>query len=215
MRILSYILVPLSIYFPWGDTKFPLFTWDAHTMPFLPYTPPNHLMSDSIPLLLIMQNTYKPLIIGKGMADIIVNRKSFKLLPRMTRDFMKRATEEINIITRSFTWADDETLEVMYALINKGVRIKIVGKFGEESKDIIRKLIKLGAIVKLHEFAGEARFMIIDEKEVVFAIREPLTPTERHYVGIMIKDESTAKTVKQYIFNGIFKEAEEADYVVS
>lgn len=133
----------------------------------------------------------------------------------MTRDFMKRATEEINIITRSFTWADDETLEVMYALINKGVRIKIVGKFGEESKDIIRKLIKLGAIVKLHEFAGEARFMIIDEKEVVFAIREPLTPTERHYVGIMIKDESTAKTVKQYIFNGIFKEAEEADYVVS
>ncbi|MBU7031615.1 MAG: hypothetical protein HXS53_03715 [Theionarchaea archaeon] len=149
------------------------------------------------------------------MADIIVNRKSFKLLPRMTRDFMKRATEEINIITRSFTWADDETLEVMYALINKGVRIKIVGKFGEESKEIIKQLVKLGAIVKLHEFAGEARFMIIDEKEVVFAIREPLTPTERHYVGIMIKDESTAKTVKQYVFNGIFKEAEEADYVVS
>lgn len=133
----------------------------------------------------------------------------------MTRDFMKRATEEINIITRSFTWADDETLEVMYALINKGVRIKIVGKFGEESKEIIKQLVKLGAIVKLHEFAGEARFMIIDEKEVVFAIREPLTPTERHYVGIMIKDESTAKTVKQYVFNGIFKEAEEADYVVS
>ncbi|MBU7044684.1 MAG: hypothetical protein HXS47_13920 [Theionarchaea archaeon] len=149
------------------------------------------------------------------MADIIVNRKSFKVLPRMTRDFMKRASEEVNIITRSFTWADDETLETMYALINKGVRIKIVGKYGDESKEIIKKLIKLGAIVKLHEFAGEARFMIIDEKEVVFAIREPLTPTERHYVGIMVKDESTAKTVKQYIFDGIFKEAEEADYVVS
>jgi uncharacterized protein YtpQ (UPF0354 family) len=162
-----------------------------------------------------MQNTYKSLIIGEDMADIIVNRKSFKLLPRMTRDFMKRAAEEINIITRSFTWVDEETLEAMYALINKGVRIKIVGKYGNESKEQIKKLIKLGAILKLHEFAGEARFMIIDEKEVVFAIREPLTPTERHYVGIMIKDESTAKTVKQYIFDGIFKEAEEADHVLS
>jgi hypothetical protein len=149
------------------------------------------------------------------MADIIVNRKSFKVLPRMTRDFMKRASEEVDIITRSFTWADDETLEAMYALINKGVRIKIVGKYGDESKEIIKQLLKLGAIVKLHEFAGEARFMIIDDKEVVFAIREPLTPTERHYVGILIKDESAAKTVKQYVFDAIFKEGEEADYVVS
>lgn len=149
------------------------------------------------------------------MADLIVNRKSFKSLPRMTRDFMKRASEEIDIITRSFTWADDETLEVMYALINKGVRIKIVGKYGDESKDIIKQLSRLGAVVKLHEFAGEARFMIIDEKEVVFAIREPLTPTERHYVGILIKDESTARTVKQYIFDAIFKEAEESNYVIT
>jgi len=47
------------------------------------------------------------------MADIIVNRKSFKRLPRVTREFMKRASEEIDIITRSFTWADDETLEDM------------------------------------------------------------------------------------------------------
>jgi hypothetical protein len=184
-------------------------------MCFLPYAPLNHLLADSITLWYIMQNTYKSLIVEKDMADIIVNRKSFKLLPRMTRDFMKRAAEEINIITRSFTWVDEETLEAMYALINKGVRIKIVGKYGDESKEQIKKLIKLGAILKLHEFAGEARFMIIDEKEVVFAIREPLTPTERHYVGIMIKDESTAKTVKQYIFDGIFKEAEEADYVLS
>jgi len=149
------------------------------------------------------------------MADIIVNRKSFKRLPRVTREFMKRASEEIDIITRSFTWADDETLEDMYALINKGITIKVVGKYGDESKDVIRQLLKLGAIVKLHEFAGEARFMIIDEKEVVFAIREPLTPTERHYIGILIKDESTAKTVKQYVFDAIFKEAEEADYVIS
>jgi len=149
------------------------------------------------------------------MADIIVNRKSFKLLPKMTRDFMRRASEEINIITRSFTWADDETLEVMYALINKGIKIRIVGKYGDESKDIIRQLLKLGAIVKLHEFAGEARFMVIDEKEVVFAIREPLTPTERHYVGILMKDESSARTVKQYIFDAIFKEAEDAAYVFS
>lgn len=149
------------------------------------------------------------------MADIIVNRKSFKLLPKMTRDFMKKAGEEVDIITRSFTWADDETLEAMYVLINKGVKIKIVGKYGDESKDIIRQLFKLGAVVKLHEFAGEARFMIIDEKEVVFAIREPLTPTERHYVGILIKDESTAKTVKQYIFDTIFKEAEDASYVAT
>ncbi|MBU7019196.1 MAG: hypothetical protein HXS54_07525, partial [Theionarchaea archaeon] len=96
----------------------------------------------------------------------------------------------------------------------KGVKIKIVGKYGDESREIIEQLLKLGAIVKLHEFAGEARFMIIDEKEVVFAIREPLTPTERHYVGILIKDESTARTVKQYIFDGIFKEAEEASYVI-
>ncbi|MGC1122052.1 MAG: TrmB family transcriptional regulator sugar-binding domain-containing protein [Candidatus Methanofastidiosia archaeon] len=149
------------------------------------------------------------------MADIIVNRRSFKQLPRMTRDFMKRASSEIDIITRSFTWADDETMEAMYALINKGVRINIVGKYGDESRDIIRQLIKLGATVKLHEFAGEARFMIIDEKEVVFAIREPLTPTERHYVGILMKDESTSRTVKQYVFDAIFKEAEEASYVVS
>jgi len=162
-----------------------------------------------------MQNTYKSLISLTCMADIIVNRKSFKRLPRVTREFMKRASEEIDIITRSFTWADDETLEDMYALINKGITIKVVGKYGDESKDVIRQLLKLGAIVKLHEFAGEARFMIIDEKEVVFAIREPLTPTERHYIGILIKDESTAKTVKQYVFDAIFKEAEEADYVIS
>jgi hypothetical protein len=149
------------------------------------------------------------------MADVIVNRKSFKLLPRMTREFMKRASQEVDIITRSFTWVDEETLEAMYALINKGVMIKVVGKYGDESKDVIQQLLKLGAIVKLHEFAGEARFMILDEKEVVFAIREPLTPTERHYVGILINDESTAKVVKQYIFDGIFKEAEEAAYVVS
>ncbi|MGD2247799.1 MAG: TrmB family transcriptional regulator sugar-binding domain-containing protein [Candidatus Methanofastidiosia archaeon] len=149
------------------------------------------------------------------MADIIVNRKSFKQLPKMTRDFMKRASKEIDIITRSFTWADDETLEAMYVLINKGVIIKIVGKHGEESKDIIKQLLKLGAVVKLHEFAGENRFMIIDEKEVVFAIREPLTPTERHYVGILINDESTTRIVKQYIFDAIFKEAEDASYVVS
>jgi uncharacterized protein YtpQ (UPF0354 family) len=148
------------------------------------------------------------------MADIIVNRKSFKLLPRMTRDFMKRTSEEIDIITRSFTWADDETLDSMYALINKGVTIKIVGKYGDESREVIQQLLTLGATVKLHEFAGEARFMIIDEKEVVFAIREPLTPTEVHYVGILIKDESTAKTVKQYIFDAIFKEAEDANYVI-
>ncbi len=149
------------------------------------------------------------------MADIIVNRKSFKQLPRMTRDFMKRASQEVDIITRSFTWADDETLEAMYVLINKGVTIKIVGKYGDESRDVIQQLLKLGATVRLHEFAGEARFMIIDEKEAVFAIREPLTPTERHYVGILIADESTAKTVKQYIFDAIFKEAEDASYVVS
>ncbi|MBU6996432.1 MAG: hypothetical protein HXS41_07535 [Theionarchaea archaeon] len=149
------------------------------------------------------------------MADIIVNRKSFKQLPKMTRDFMKRASSEIDIITRSFTWADDETLETMYALINKGVKINIVGKYGDESREVIRQLIKLGATVKLHEFAGETRFMIIDEKEVVFAIREPLTPTERHYVGILMKDESTSRTVKQYVFDAIFKEAEEASYVVS
>lgn len=162
-----------------------------------------------------VQNTYKSPPVLEHMADIIVNRKSFKLLPRLTRDFMKRASEEIDIITRSFTWADDETLEAMYALINKGVKIKVVGKYGDESKEVIGQLLRLGAIVKLHEFAGEARFMIMDEKEVVFAIREPLTPTERHYVGIFIKDESTAKVVKQYIFDLIFKEAEEADYVVS
>lgn len=149
------------------------------------------------------------------MADIIVNRKSFKLLPKMTRDFLKRASEEVDIITRSFTWVDDETLDAMYALVNKGVKIRIVGKYGDESKDAIQQLLKLGAIVKLHEFAGEARFMIIDENEVVFAIREPLTPTERHYVGIMIKDESTAKMVKQYIFDSIYKEAEEATYALS
>lgn len=160
------------------------------------------------------QNTYKSVTALDGMADIIVNRKSFKMLPRMTRDFMKRASEEVDIITRSFTWADDETLDVMYALINKGVTIKVVGKYGDESKETIQQLLKLGAIVKLHEFAGEARFMIIDEKEVVFAIREPLTPTERHYVGILIKDESTTRVVKQYIFDAIFKEAEEADYVI-
>lgn len=128
---------------------------------------------------------------------------------------MKRASSEIDIITRSFTWADDETLETMYALINKGVKINIVGKYGDESREVIRQLIKLGATVKLHEFAGETRFMIIDEKEVVFAIREPLTPTERHYVGILMKDESTSRTVKQYVFDAIFKEAEEASYVVS
>jgi hypothetical protein len=149
------------------------------------------------------------------MADIIVNRKSFKQLPRMTRDFMRRASKEIDIITRSFTWADDETLEAMYASINKGIKIKIVGKYGDESKDIINQLLKLGATVRLHEFAGEARFMIIDQKEVVFAIREPLTPTERHYVGILINDESTTRMVKQYIFDAIFKEAEDATYVVS
>lgn len=149
------------------------------------------------------------------MADIIINRKSFKQLPKMTRDFMKRASKEIDIITRSFTWADDETLEAMYVLINKGVIVKIVGKYGEESKDIITQLLKLGAVVKLHEFAGENRFMIIDEKEVVFAIREPLTPTERHYVGILINDESTTRIIKQYIFDAIFKEAEDASYVVS
>ena len=163
----------------------------------------------------MLQNTYISSTTVHNMADIIVNRKSFKLLPRMTRDFMKRASEEIDIITRSFTWVDDETLEAMYALVNKGVRIRIVGKYGDESKEVIEQLLRLGAIVKLHEFAGEARFMIIDEKEVVFAIREPLTPTERHYVGILIKDESTARVVKQYIFDAIFKEAEEADYVLS
>ncbi|KYK33921.1 MAG: hypothetical protein AYK18_04335 [Theionarchaea archaeon DG-70] len=165
--------------------------------------------------LRVLQNTYKLLITLEHMADIIVNRKSFKLLPRMTRDFIRRASKEIDIITRSFTWVDDETLEALYVLINKGIKIRIVGKYGDESKEVIKNLLKLGAIVKLHEFAGEARFMIIDEKEVVFAIREPLTPTERHYVGILIKDESAAKVVKQYIFDAIFKEAEEAEYVVS
>jgi hypothetical protein len=54
--------------------------------------------------------------------------------------------------------------------------------------------------------------MIIDGQELHFAIREPLKPTVRYYIGIRIDDVSSAAAMKTYVFEEIWKEAEDASY---
>ena len=146
------------------------------------------------------------------MAEVFVLRKDFRQLPSVTLDIIAKARSEILIVTRSFTWASDDVVKYLSALKKKGVQIRIIGRFGEEGKSAIRHLLEAGIPVRLHEFAGENRFMIIDGEELHFAIREPLKPTVRCYVGIRIHDISSAENMKTYVFEEIWKEAEEASF---
>jgi hypothetical protein len=146
------------------------------------------------------------------MADVSVLRRDFRQLPMVTLDIISRAQKEVLIVTRSFTWVGDDVVKVLSKLKERGVEIRIIGRFGEEGKAAIRHLLDDDIPVRLHEFAGENTFMIIDGQELHFAIREPLKPTVRYYIGIRIDDVSSAAAMKTYVFEEIWREAEEASY---
>lgn len=146
------------------------------------------------------------------MADVTTLRCDFRQLPAVTLDLLVKARHEILVVTRSFTWVGEEVVKALLESKKKAVEIRIIGRFGEESKPAIRRLLDAGIAVRLHEFAGENRFMIIDGEELHFAIREPLKPKLRYYVGIRIHDAASATSMKTHVFEEIWKEAEEASY---
>ncbi|MCD1294474.1 hypothetical protein CUJ83_05600 [Methanocella sp. CWC-04] len=129
-------------------------------------------------------------------------------VPSFTAGRIASASNSVEIVTRSLTWLDGETLRAIQEASNRGVLIRVITYHQPELEEGIKALKDAGVKVRSHEYSRDVRFIVADGEFVAFAIREPPRTTSSSYFGLWINSRDACSKVLEHIFEPAWQEAE-------
>ena len=152
--------------------------------------------------------SYRPLPKAKECPMVEAVRDEASEVPSFTARNVDAALESVDIISRSLTWLDDESLNSARAAVQRGVKVRVITYKHPELEADARALTDAGVEVRSHEYSRDVRFMMIDGEFIAFAIREPPRVTRPAYFGLMIRDRDVCRKMLQYIFDPAWSDSE-------
>ncbi|HTY89714.1 MAG TPA: hypothetical protein VMC84_00905 [Methanocella sp.] len=129
-------------------------------------------------------------------------------VPAFTAKHIDAALKSVDMISRSLTWLDDQSLNATRAAVQRGILVRIITYKHPELLSDTRALTDAGAEVRSHEYSKDVRFMIVDGEFISFAIREPPKVTQPAYFGLLIRDKGVCRSMLEYIFEPAWEDAE-------
>lgn len=152
--------------------------------------------------------SYRP-ITKKGECPMVeAIRDEASVVPAFTARHIDAALKSVDMISRSLTWLDDQSLNAARAAVQRGVRVRVITYKHPELLADARALTDAGVEVRSHEYSKDVRFMIVDGEFISFAIREPPKVTQPAYFGLMIRDRGACRSMLEYIFEPAWEDAE-------
>lgn len=153
-------------------------------------------------------DSYRPVIEKEECSLVEAVRDEASAVPAFTAEHIDAALNSVDMISRSLTWLDDNSLNAARAAVQRGVQVRVVTYKHPELLPDARALTDAGVEVRSHEYSKDVRFMIVDGEFISFAIREPPKVTQPAYFGLMIRDRGVCKNMLEYIFEPAWEDAE-------
>jgi sugar-specific transcriptional regulator TrmB len=156
-------------------------------------------------------DAYRPVPAQKECPMVEAIRDEASVVPAFTARNVDESVNSVEMISRSLTWLDDNSLNAVRAAVQRGVKVRIITYKHQELMADAGALRDAGAEVRSHEYSRDVRFMVVDGEFISFAIREPPKITQPAYFGLMIRDRDVCKQMLEYIFEPAWGDAETID----
>jgi len=134
-------------------------------------------------------------------------RDDVSAVPSFAARNIDAALASVDIISRSLTWLNEDSLNAARAAVQRGVRVRVITFGHAEMISDARALADAGVQVRCHEYSDDARFMIVDGEFAAFALKEPPQVTKPAYFGLMIRDPGVCKMVLDRLFEPAWRDA--------
>jgi sugar-specific transcriptional regulator TrmB len=152
--------------------------------------------------------SYAPPPKRESCAVVETTREEEEAMPSLLARNMDAALESVDVISRSLFWLDDGSLDSARAAIQRGVIVRVIAfKYPELAPDA-RALADAGVEVRMHEYAADTNFFIVDGKFVAFFIKEPPQVTRPACLRLMIRDKKACEEILRHVFNPTWENAE-------
>lgn len=152
--------------------------------------------------------SYKPETVSIECPIVEAIRDDASVVPSFTAKNIDAALANIDMISRSLTWLDDESLNAARAAVQRGVKVRVITYKHPELEADARALADAGVEVRSHEYSNDVRFMMVDGEFIAFAIKEPPQVTKPAYFGLLVRDRDVCKKIFEYIFEPAWADAE-------
>ncbi len=134
-------------------------------------------------------------------------RDDVSSVPSFAARNIDAALASVDIISRSLSWLNDESLNAARAAVQRGVKVRVITSEHAGLEADVRALEDAGVQVRCHEYSGDVRFMMVDGEFVAFALKEPPRVVKPAYFGLLIRDGDVCKMVLEHIFEPAWKDA--------
>jgi DNA-binding MarR family transcriptional regulator len=152
--------------------------------------------------------SYSPPRPREACAVVEAFRDELDSVPSFVARNMDAALNNIHVISRSMSWLDDESLNSAMAAVQRGVIIRVISSKYPELESDTRALVDAGVDVRVHGYAEEVEFIMVDRELIAFAITEPPKVTRPAYLGLLIRNAEVCEKILQHIFDPAWEDAE-------
>ena len=152
--------------------------------------------------------SYSPPRPGEVCAIVEAVRDEPDAVPSFVARNMDAALTTVDMISESMSWLDDESLNSARAAVQRGVIVRVIASKYPELESDARALVDAGVDVRVHGYAEEVEFMMVDRDFIALAITEPPKVTLPANFSLLIRNAEVCGKIIQYIFEPAWEEAE-------